>query len=1800
MTNTASSNTTPETSTSIEPLALMARVARRQVQAAVDHHPGERVLFSVIGLSQQQICAIALEIDKAISSAEVHIHHALNDGNLPTRLLSDKTSTYWRNASKPDGAGAVVFAVPEGERETTGASIANIATLDTTTLIEQPALWLEACHQALGEDERQRLTDALTGLTRTDLIFDVDFFARFVARTLEHLEEVPVERALDRALPALRLPRDAGRFKKPQSRPLSAAKWASEFVRVERETRDKLYLRDVKGAPLDRSLLRARVEDLTKDGKIDADVASVARDFLQDDGIAAGQWQPSQARLVDCSWNEVEKLFADSKPRQQKKPLGEDTREFFDHWYPEAISTEDRQVLDETNERKQEPSAEEQAFFFDHRETLRKESRTLYTRWERYIFRQPIERREIFPGLLLALRSALQLMSEAPANPVAYVFLAGSHAPAFWSTTKHTALCRYLRDTLRGLPELAGPEVIVDLGVCWRPEVQEKMERVEVTNVNAQTTEFKFEVYLLERDDLDAKNRPTREVLRHAPKGQFHWTMPAESLPAQMPSDLRNLLPDSSKPAWLLTSTISRNPRPDQRRTANMTLADRNSLLDAGGSSEGQLANPLKADHDVASRIRETLSRFEADHVVSATAAESVRGALEAFEVAYTQAIAAMIASDGRGLADPALLEQASRYGELLETLRKEVRAEAARPHLWESALSIGVAFSSDGPPGAVVTAWHPLRLAELAAKARQFAELCRDLLGRDLTDIATRGGYFDERASALGHLHYPGAVGHSRFSAAVLAGEEMLGGYTIMEPQTVEQGAETLFDAEPKEAANAFVGVCDEQLELKPHEQANFSCVLFNAESQGLPGALSEQLARRIDAEPRLRCELTLTHDDPARLRSIYAEQNAQIGREVDSALSSEGAKSFLSRLRVGFNDLEAVRENDSLAYAADLVLMQDVLARHARTSWRKAQPANPSVALSTFDPNTISKRCPRDPKRRSSATYLTPPRLPRPCQAYIDLLHDYLVNDETDGGFSWLPVREVSFDDEAVTRALESSHQIGEWVVNYDAIADRHLLEANASDIRIIRHLSGPGRHHNLIVSAKDPGRQLRQRLDEQLQRLLPGFDVEGRKGLVDRLLDEASQISGQIVMRAARFERNTLELIGIALSKPLIRELLGRNEPALAWFFLDDVGPWLGHSAGRVADILALSPCVEDGERKLDLVIAESKFVAAAHQTEQLHKSNRQLLETVQGFVNRFCSQEGQVDEPMWRGRLADMMLEHLKAFGDNNPQTLASWADDLREGRLEIRIRGRSYTFVHDLAPPAEVECEEVRPGEVQLLLPREAIAELLRREAGADRAAKASPEPSGVARFAATSGVRVRPDSPTAVDETVDNAHGQQDGDGASEAHAQKEGERADSRRINSTFAQVESDSEDGRSRHQASDEGGVFPAPVRALLSENESREGSAEAEQWLAQTVEGLRIGLREYAMDCKVLEARLTPNAALVHLQGSSRLTPTQIQRKQDELLVSHGLEIAQILKAPGRVSVMIKRPEREFPTIREVWSRRRLPNGAPQSNANILLGVREDTGEALYLNLAGEFAGQEEHAPHTLIAGMTGGGKGVLVQNLLLDICATNAPNAARIWIIDPKKGLDYRWIEGMPHLAGDMALDQNSASNTLTALVEEMNRRNALFRDTRGAPQKLDEYNELVPASERLPRLYVFHDEFAFWGQDKDYRQLAEQQINGLGQMARAAGIHIFLITQRPDRDVMPLQARENLGNRLALRVANENNASLIGVPGAEKLLPKGQLAASLPGEPNVIYAQVPYISREDLCALSKAIRNYWNT
>ena len=201
---------------------------------------------------------------------------------------------------------------------------------------------------------------------------------------------------------------------------------------------------------------------------------------------------------------------------------------------------------------------------------------------------------------------------------------------------------------------------------------------------------------------------------------------------------------------------------------------------------------------------------------------------------------------------------------------------------------------------------------------------------------------------------------------------------------------------------------------------------------------------------------------------------------------------------------------------------------------------------------------------------------------------------------------------------------------------------------------------------------------------------------------------------------------------------------------------------------------------------------------------------------------------------------------------------------------------------------------------------------------------------------------------------------------------------------------------------------------------------------------------------------------------------------------------------------------------------------------------------------------------------------------MQNIILSIAKTNTPEQAKILLIDPKMGVDYFAFENLPHLQEGLITEQSSAITALNELVGEMNRRYQLLKDNR--VNNIFDLLKKADATEKPPILWVIHDEFAEWMLTEEYKKAVEDIVGRLGVKARAAGIFLIFAAQRPDAGVMPMQLRANLGNRLVLRVDSEGTSEIaLGVKGGERLLGKGHLCAKLEGEPDLIYAQVPYVA-----------------
>ena len=225
----------------------------------------------------------------------------------------------------------------------------------------------------------------------------------------------------------------------------------------------------------------------------------------------------------------------------------------------------------------------------------------------------------------------------------------------------------------------------------------------------------------------------------------------------------------------------------------------------------------------------------------------------------------------GDGLASQSLFEQALHFGELLDRLRRDARKDECRKHLWEPVLLVGVATSDDKPAVAIVTPWQPFRLAEAAVKSRRVAAAIARILEMSGTSAASVRRFASGVIDGIDKPWHPSIVVRTNGPLRnVFIETDTYCEFSLLEPPVGGEGNDAAFDGYSREAASELINMATEYLALQPHERANFSVALFNADNRELPARLAERLARKIETETDLRCDLILTHTDQQRLRHI------------------------------------------------------------------------------------------------------------------------------------------------------------------------------------------------------------------------------------------------------------------------------------------------------------------------------------------------------------------------------------------------------------------------------------------------------------------------------------------------------------------------------------------------------------------------------------------------------------------------------------------------------------------------------------------------------------------------------------------------------------------------------------------------------------------------------------------------------------------------------------------------------------------------------------------------------------------
>ncbi len=338
------------------------------------------------------------------------------------------------------------------------------------------------------------------------------------------------------------------------------------------------------------------------------------------------------------------------------------------------------------------------------------------------------------------------------------------------------------------------------------------------------------------------------------------------------------------------------------------------------------------------------------------------------------------------------------------------------------------------------------------------------------------------------------------------------------------------------------------------------------------------------------------------------------------------------------------------------------------------------------------------------------------------------------------------------------------------------------------------------------------------------------------------------------------------------------------------------------------------------------------------------------------------------------------------------------------------------------------------------------------------------------------------------------------------------------------------------------------PAESGATFSRDELRNWSAVLEEKLNQ-----------FGVQGKVTAVHHGPVVTTFEFEPAPGVRIKDIVSRTDDLaLAMRARSIRLIAPIPGRAVVGIEMPN---PRARTVYLYEVLSEVSDaQRLKGIMIGLGVDVvGKPFLMNLC--------EAPHLLIAGTTGSGKSVCLNGLLASILLHYRPSDVQLLLVDPKM-VEMSQYNGIPHLLHPVITDPKEAARVLEFLVAEMGRRNELFR--RHGVRNLESYNAKIgmlksddPALERLPYIVLVVDELGDLALAKGVD--IESLLTRLAQMARAAGIHMVLATQRPSVDVIVGKTKANFPTRIAFRVATKvDSRTILDTIGADKLLGRGDM------------------------------------
>lgn len=1779
---------------------VAAEYLRGQLIAESNNSDGDgavtaRFILDCLSAEQTAATALAILADAELSAA-VEIKMPANflaEFDLPESILTDQRATFFRNAACEKRA-LLLVNVGDDEQQ----SLKELVPIGAAELFSRPEIWVDVAKKDLNlrSDELKWWTKALSGL-RDLRMLSPERLADYVLRTAREIrdEGQPVISALGTALPALHISRNSGYFNSLNDKTRNhASRWKTLYDALDKKFAPYLQKLTPNQIALTETDLQKTFEKV-RDNIRDDIHASVER-FVK----APSGWNAPAAALAEHEWESVAPLFDGF--RREKFNLAEETMRFYDDREPEQnLSADEREYLKLLIKRKTTGASldEDFEFFNQHRNEL-KDDRKLKSAWDRFVHGTPLETEDFLSGIVLSCEKLFSKEDRPATNRTLKIKCDRATKKDLKDLNADAGL--YFATRYGGMKNLFSRRVAWDVGhlLDFPSLINEwRANKIKLNDSGAKAAlQLKFVL------ELEAKfeNGGTQKY-----STQMLWKFNPNTVAGEFAEDWRRLAVHP-----FVRCSASRDPINNKGQFQTVDLSNVKTFVPAFGQDRGSFVPAYKRENDLAVSWSKNLAQAIEQRLITLETANLLREQFARFQNDYAQAISEFLEE---GINQTVLTEQLRSFSNILETLCQQAKGDLSRELLLRPLLQIGVAEVIGGQPTAVVLPWHPLRLAAMQRKAKIVSQLIEDLLTSGEIDFGDARLFFGDLKEELTHPFYPEIVlGWEGNAPQLLALSDAVADYSLHEiPVVTNEGLDDT-NENPAEAAKLVVGLINRYLELHPHESSNLSVVLYNCDSARLPQAVVSRIGSMHIDDEELRCQVILRHRDGKRLRALYETILEGADEDADSFNASEATRDFMARLRIGIMADQAPPPSDKDGLPTDIVFSQDVISRHARIEWYPENAA--PIDFEEWIPPRWSRRRPAAMDDLKSMAYLCCPVQSIEGWTYLTALTSFIRGDWDENALRrLLPVRQLNFRESSTESIFQETHKLANWVVNYDELLDRRQLITQG--VRVIRYkqTSTSGRH--LIVSSRAPLSLLTSMLLSRLKALNLELDEADYHSLAEMFISDAKDISGDIVLRAAKHGRNASELMGVVLSRFLVQREMGADK-YYGWYFLDDYATWLGQREQQIADVLVLCPEeTADGDLRLSAIITESKYIDAAGLSAKRRESQKQLRDTVVRIENAVFGNPERFDRELWLSRLSDLLIDGVQFPASANID-LGLWRRALRNGTCQIFLRGYSHVFLstaQDSGDPSDFVPVAGVDDCFQEIFSREQVRELtMQYFRGNDplilRQNNAGSENNHIwekHRYRTTTGKSIEVAKSTSATFPAKDFRDSIPITDANAANAETTSDATGGENLMTdstiTSTEVSSNTENIISLQDAGEKAvvselsppvktsegvssGWGSSAVKPLLADwSPSADNSTDEQTWLKQLEGRVKGALQQFQLQAKIQKSILTPNAGLIKFVGSSNLTVEQVSKRRSELLTTHGLNVISVSPEPGIVSIAVERPSRQIIHLPELWKRWQPETSG--GNQEILIGVREADGELLFLSPG------KHHAPHTLIAGSTGSGKSVLIQNIILGVAATNTPAQAKIVLIDPKQGVDYFELDGLPHLEGGLIDEQTAALEKLQSLVSEMDRRYSLFKAARA--NNLAAYNRKVAEDQKLPAIWVVHDEFAEWMMVDEYKEEVTALVGRLGVKARAAGLYLVFAAQRPDANVMPMQLRANLGNRLILRVDSEGTSEIaLGERGAERLLGRGHLLARLEGSP-LIYAQVPLVEETFLEKIVEAIR-----